>query len=87
MSFYLPNFLVILDAKMDSDDDQTLPDLILTPAPTPVLPKKRNHCSKKKKQQNDSSDDEIEFDFSAHERRTTSSHEDSDAAPSSPRGI
>ena len=70
---------------MDSDDDQTLPDLVTTP--TPTLPKKRSYHSKKKKHQNDSSDDEIEFDFSAHERRVTSSHEDSDAAPSSPRGI
>ena len=70
---------------MDSDDDQTLPDLVSTP--TPTLLKKRSYHSKKKKQQDDSSDDEIEFDFSVHERRVTSSHEDSDAAPSSPRGI
>ena len=70
---------------MDSDDDQTLPDLVATPAPT--LPKKRSCHSKTKKRQNDSSDDEIQFDFGAHERRVTSSHEDSDATPSSPRGI
>ena len=85
MSFFLPKFLEIIDSKMDSDDDQTLPDLVSTL--TSTLLKKRSYHSKKKKQEDDSSDDEIEFDFSAHERRVTSSHEDSDAAPSSPRGI
>ena len=67
---------------MDSEEEFTLPDLVVSPA----LTKKTNTRPKTKRKKNHSSDDEIEFDFGAHERRTNSSHEDSDVSSSSPRG-
>lgn len=75
---------------MDSDDD-TLPDLVLPPPRTQKRPppntQKRPSRAKKKPKKFVSSDDEIEFDFGAHDRRTNSSHDDSDVSSCSPRGI